>query len=126
MPASACEYALIRVVPRVERGEFINVGVLLLCRQRRFLATCLRPNEARLHAFAPELDHPALRQQLDMIALVCNGGPQAGPIGALLPHERFRWLTAPRSTIVQTSPVHVGLYSDPQAALERICQQMVS
>jgi hypothetical protein len=125
MPASACEYAVIRVVPRVERGEFINVGVLLLCRQRRFLAVCLRPDEARLRALAPELDHAALAQQLDLLPLICAGGPGAGPIGTLPPHERFRWLTAPRSTIVQCSPVHVGLYADPQAALERICRQMV-
>lgn len=123
MPASAYEYALIRVVPRVERGEFVNAGALLLCRQRRFLAARLRLNRALLQAMAPELDIEAVDQQLALIPAVCAGGRGAGPIGELPLYERFRWLTAPRSTIIQTSPVHMGLCDDPAAALERIFRQ---
>ncbi|NTU81444.1 MAG: DUF3037 domain-containing protein [Chloroflexales bacterium] len=125
MPASAFEYALIRVVPRVERGEFVNVGALLLCRQRRFLQARLRLNGDLLRAMAPALDLEAVAEQLDLIPLVCAGGRGAGPIGALPLYERFRWLTAPRSTIIQPSPVHVGLCDDPTAALERVFRQMV-
>lgn len=127
MPArSAFEYAVIRVVPRVERGEFLNVGVLLLCRQRRFLDARLQLDPARLAAFAPGLDLEALAEQLGYIPLVCAGGPAAGPIGALPQYERFRWLTAPRSSVVQPSPVHVGLCDDPAATLERVFRQMVA
>lgn len=125
MPASAFEYAVIRVMPRVERGEFINVGVVLLCRQRRFLEARLRLDEARLRALAPGIDLEPLAAQLALIPVVCAGGRAAGPIGELPLYERFRWLTAPRSTIIQTSPVHVGLGADPAEALERICRQMV-
>jgi Protein of unknown function (DUF3037) len=125
MPAVAYEYALIRVVPRVERGEFVNVGAVLLCRQRRFLEARLRPNEALLLALAPELDLEAVLEQLALIPVVCAGGREAGPIGALPIQERFRWLTAPRSTILQPSPVHVGVGDDPGAALGRIIAQMV-
>jgi hypothetical protein len=125
MPASAFEYALIRVVPRVERGEFVNVGALLLCRQRRFLQARLRLNRALLSALAPGLDLEAVAEQLALIPLVCAGGRGAGPIGALPLYERFRWLTAPRSTVIQPSPVHVGLCDDPGEALERVFRQMV-
>lgn len=122
MPASAYEYALIRVVPRVERGQFANVGAVLLCRQRRFLEAQLAPNRALLLALDPQLDLEAVEAQLALIPVVCAGGRAAGPIGALPLYERFRWLTAPRSTVIQTSPVHIGLADDPRAALERICQ----
>jgi hypothetical protein len=125
MPAVAYEYALIRVVPRVERGEFVNVGALLLCRQRRFLQARLRPNEALLRALDPGLDLEAVLAQLALIPLVCAGGRGSGPIGELPIYERFRWLTAPRSTIIQPSPVHVGLAEDPAAALERLVDQLV-
>lgn len=125
MPAVAYEYALIRVVPRVERGEFVNVGAVLLCRQRRFLEARLRPNEALLRALAPELDLDAVAEQLGLIPVVCKGGRRAGPIGELPIQERFRWLTAPRSTIIQPSPVHVGLCDDPDAALTRVMEQLV-
>jgi hypothetical protein len=127
MPArSAYEYALIRAVPRVERGEFINVGVVLFCRAQRFLSARLRVNEARLRTLDPDLDIDLLREQLDHIPIICTGGRAAGPIGELPTHERFRWLTAPRSAIVQPSPVHVGLCDDPQAALDRLFAQNVA
>ncbi|GAB4435016.1 MAG: DUF3037 domain-containing protein [Chloroflexi bacterium OHK40] len=126
MPAlSAFEYAVIRVVPRVERGEFVNVGVVLLCRQRRFLAARLRLDAGRVRALAPTLDLEPIAAQLDHIPLVCRGGAAAGPIGELPLYERFRWLTAPRSTVVQPSPVHTGLCDDPPATLERIFTRMV-
>jgi hypothetical protein len=121
MPArSVFEYAVLRVVPRVERGEFINVGVVLFCRTRGFLEARIRLDHARLAVLAPDLDVPAVEEQLGYVALVCRGGPAAGPIGELPPHERFRWLTAPRSTVLQPSPVHSGVSDDPAAALERL------
>jgi hypothetical protein len=121
MPApSAFEYAAIRVVPRVERGEFLNVGAVLLCRQRRFLDARVALDEARLRLLAPGLDLDALAAQLGHIPIICRGGAPAGPIGELPLYERFRWLVAPRSTVIQTSPVHPGLCDDPALALERI------
>lgn len=126
MPApSAFEYAAIRVVPRVERGEFLNVGAVLLCRQRRFLDARIGADDARLRLLAPDLDLEALAAQLDHIPVVCRGGPAAGPIGELPLFERFRWLVAPRSTVIQPSPVHTGLCDDPVAALERVFRLLV-
>lgn len=125
MPASAFEYALIRVVPRVERGEFVNAGAVLLCRQRRFLEARLLLNRELVRAMAPDLDLEAVIEQLELIPIVCAGGRGAGPIGELPLYERFRWLTAPRSTVIQTSPVHAGLCDDPSEALERVCRRMV-
>jgi hypothetical protein len=125
MPASAFEYALIRVVPRVERGEFVNAGAVLLCRQRRFLEARLLLNRELLQAMAPDLDLEAVAEQLELIPVVCAGGRGAGPIGELPLYERFRWLTAPRSTVIQTSPVHAGLCDDPREALDRVCRRMV-
>jgi len=126
MPAtSVFEYALLRVVPRIERGEYVNVGVVLLCRQHGFLQARLRLDTARLRALDPTLDLELIEAQLAHIPLICAGGAAAGPIGALPHYERFRWLTAPRSTIIQPSPVHTGLCVDPQATLERIFARSV-
>jgi hypothetical protein len=126
MPArSVFEYAAIRVVPRVERAEFVNVGVVVFCRTRRFLESRTRLDAARLLALDPALDVGAVAELLGYIPLVCRGGAGAGPIGALPSHERFRWLTAPRSTVVQPAPVHSGLCHDPALALERLMQQLV-
>jgi hypothetical protein len=127
MPARiAYEYALIRVVPRVERGEFINVGVLLFCRERRYLGVRIEAPGPRLRALAPGLDLAALAEQLGHIPQICAGGRAAGPVGELPAHERFRWLTAPRSAIIQPSPVHAGLCDNPAEALERLFAQMVT
>lgn len=126
MPArDAFEYAIIRIVPRVERGEFINAGVVLFCRSRRFLEAHVDLDAARLSALAPGLDLGAVADQLDAIVTVCQGGSAAGPLGLLPQHERFRWLTAPRSTIVQPSPVHCGIADDPRAALDDLMSRMV-
>ncbi len=121
----AFEYAIIRIVPRVERGEFINAGVVLFCRTRRFLDAQIEFAHARIMALAPDLDLEVVEEQLGHISMVAAGGPTAGPIGLLPLQERFRWLAAPRSTIVQPSPVHCGMCADPATTLQQIMLQMV-
>lgn len=127
MPAPCVyEYALIRAVPRVERGEFLNVGVLLFCAQRRFLAARVAVDAGRLRSLDPSLDIALLRSQLEHVPILCAGGPPAGPIGELALAERFRWLAAPRSAILQPSAVHLGLCEEePEAVLERLFAQNV-
>ncbi len=119
------EYAVVRVVPRVERGEFINAGVILFCRTRRFLEARVHLDPARLAVLAPGLDVAAVCAHLDLIPRVCAGDQDAGPIARLSQAERFHWLVAPQSTIVQPSPVHSGLCDDPAAALEHLLKTMV-
>jgi hypothetical protein len=127
MPAhSVFEYAIVRIVPYVERGEFINAGVVLMCRPRRFLEARIYLDLSRLAALAPGADASTIIQQLDYIPRVCRGGSDAGPIGQLPLYERFRWLTAPRSTIVQSSPVHTGLCEDPTTLISHLMKTMVS
>ena len=123
---SSFDYSIIRVVPEVERGERINVGVVLICRQRRFLGMRLAPDEARLLALWPQLDMPALRQQLDGLRRVCEGDRDAGPIARLSQAERFHWLVAPSSTIIQPSPTHSGLCADPAAMLDELLARLVA
>ena len=126
MPAlNSYDYAIVRVVPCVERGECINVGVILFCRTRRFLGALISLDTQRLLALFPTIDIDAVRSHLDNIPLVCAGSTEAGPIGQLSQSERFHWLVSPRSTIVQTSPVHCGFCSDPAAALEHLMKAMV-
>ncbi len=126
MPAlSSYDYAVVRVVPHVERCEFINAGVILFCRTRRFLRARIELDEERLGVLSPGVDLDAVRQHLECIPRVCAGGPHAGPIGLLSQAERFHWLVAPRSTIVQTSPVHSGFCHDPSATLDRLLETMV-
>jgi hypothetical protein len=122
---SSFDYAIVRVVPRVERGEFINVGVILFCLTSRFLAAKVELDEQRLLALAPEVDLELVRGHLEAIPRICAGGRAAGPIGQLPQKERWHWLVAPRSTILQTSPVHSGLCEDPAQALEHLVDQMV-
>jgi hypothetical protein len=119
------DYAIVRIVPRVERGEQINVGVILSCVDVEFLDARIELDTARLLALDPELDLEEVRAGLATIPLVCAGGPDAGPIGALAPRDRFRWLVSPRSTIIQISAVHTGRATDPAAALERLLHTMV-
>jgi hypothetical protein len=116
------EYAVIRVVPRIERGEQINVGVILYCQRRDFLAARIDLDEARLRALAPGIDMAQVREALDPWEKACEGD---GPSGVLRLGERFRWLTAPRSTIIQTGPVHNGLTEDPAAELDRLVGLLV-
>ena len=127
MPAAASSFdnVVVRVVPRVDREEFVNVGVILFCATRRYLGCMLALDPARVLALAPDADVEGIRRQLEAVRAVCAGDPGAGPIAALPPSERFHWLVAPRSTVIQTSAVHGGLCDDPAAALERLFDLMV-
>ena len=119
------DYAVLRVVPRVEREEFVNVGVIVSCPARDFLEARIELNEQRLTAMDSTLDIESIRAHLLTIPAICAGGAQAGPIGQLSQRERFHWLVAPRSTIIQTSPVHTGYCKDPAEVLERLLNTMV-
>lgn len=119
------DYAVIRVLPRVERDEFINVGVILYCRSLNFLRAACSVNEVRLAAFAGDADLTKVREHLGSLCRVCSGSDDSGPIGKMSLGERFRWLTAPRSTVVQTSSVHTGFTTDPEATLKKLVQQLV-
>jgi hypothetical protein len=126
VPTTDCyDYAVIRVVPRVERGEFANVGVVLSCPARDFLRARLHLDAARLRALFPDIDLPTVECHLQAIVQVCAGGAEAGPIGRLQARQRFHWLVAPRSSLIQTSAVHSGLCDDPALALDHLLQQMV-
>ena len=122
---SSFDYAVIRVVPRVERGEHINAGVILFCLEKDFLKARVEVNEPRLRALWPGIDMDLVRQHLEAIPRICAGDPDAGPIARLSLRERFRWLVAPRSTIIQASPAHTGRCEDPPALLERLMDTMV-
>ncbi len=124
-PREPFAYALIRVVPHVARGECLNVGVVLFCRSRRFLAARMAPDRRRLLALTPNLDLPAVERRLDLIARVCAGDRAAGPMARWPQAERFGWVVAPASTIVQPGPVHAGLTYDPAATLDHLVQTMV-
>ncbi|HRN61646.1 MAG TPA: DUF3037 domain-containing protein [Luteimonas sp.] len=119
------DYAVIRVVPRVERGEFINVGVIVSCEKAGYLKAVIEPDEARLRALDPRIDLPTLQRHLDAIRRICEGGPDAGPIGLLPPRARFHWLTAQRSAMIQTSQVHMGRCGDMDAVVEHLMDRMV-
>jgi Protein of unknown function (DUF3037) len=118
-------YAILRVVPRVERGERFNAGVVLFCRQRDFLGIRVGLDERRLEALAPGLEASEVRAHLDGLARVAKGDPAGGPIAGLPPSERFGWLVAPSSTIIQPSEVHTGLTEDPAATLECLFAELV-
>jgi hypothetical protein len=122
---SSFDYAIVRVVPRVERGEFINAGVILYCLTHRFLAAKVELDERRLLALEPEVDVELVRGHLEAIPRICAGGRAAGPIGQLPQKERWHWLVATRSTIIQTSPFHSGLCEEPAKALEHLMDRMV-
>ncbi|MDT0442616.1 DUF3037 domain-containing protein [Streptomyces johnsoniae] len=119
------EYALLRVVPRVERGESFNAGVVLYCRTRSFLAARIHLDEDRLRVLDPDADVAGVRAALAAAECVCLGGPAAGAAGADDAGRRFRWLVAPRSTVVQPGPVHTGLTADPPADLDRLLRVLV-
>jgi hypothetical protein len=122
---SPFEYALLRVVPRVERGEFINAGVVLYCQEARFLDARIHLDAERLRALDPRLDPETVLAHLEAARRVCAGGPGAGAVGLLPPVQRFGWLVAPRSTVVQPSPVHTGIADDPEEAIEHLLRVMV-
>jgi hypothetical protein len=122
---SAFEYSVLRVVPHVEREEFVNVGVIVFCDTRDYLSARIALDEPRLLGLAPDADLDLVRRHLDAIPRICDGGPPAGPIGQLTKRERWRWLVATRSTILQTSPPHAGLCEDPGTWLERLLDEVV-
>ncbi|HKE95901.1 MAG TPA: DUF3037 domain-containing protein [Povalibacter sp.] len=119
------DYAIVRVVPRVDRGEFINAGVILSCQTKDFLQARIDLDEPRLLALDPGADLETIRQNLASITMICQGGAAAGPIGLLSQRERFHWLVAPRSTMIQMSPVHTGRSADPAVALHHLMATMV-
>lgn len=123
--ANSFEYAVIRLVPRVEREEFLNVGVILFCLESRFLKALVRLDEKRLSALALDADAVALRHHLRAFEKVAEGAEDGGPIAKLTQRERFRWLVAPRSTVIQVSPVHAGLCDDPEETLQQLFQRLV-
>ena len=119
------DYAVIRVVPKVDREEFINAGVIVSCPDLSFLEARIKLAESRLLALDPAADLELIRKHLAIIPVVCRGGDGAGSIGQLPQRRRFEWLVAPRSTVIQTSPVHTGRCGDPAAALEHLVATMV-
>ena len=125
MPPSPFQYAIVRVVPRVERGECLNAGVVLFCRPRRFLAARVALDEARLRALAPDVDLDAVHTHLEALRRIAAGDAAAGPIAALPASERFHWLVAPASTVIQCSPVHTGLTDDPEHELDHLLERLV-
>lgn len=125
-PRNQFQYAIVRVVPRVERGESLNAGVIVLSRPRRFLGARVSLDEARLQALAPDADPTTILPHLEAIERIAAGDQAAGPIARLSIAERFHWLTAPSSTVVQPSEVHTGLCEDPAAELDRLFARLVS
>lgn len=128
MPGEAFQYAVLRVVPRVERGEQVNVGVVLFCRTCRFLGCRVRLDERRrqaLLALAPDTDLAAIEEHLATFERIVAADPRGGPMAALPDPERFRWLVSPSSTIIQPGEVHSGLTEDPEATIERLFEAQV-
>jgi hypothetical protein len=119
------DYSIIRVVPRVERGEQINAGIVLSCPDADFLDAKIALDVGALRAIDSDVDLEAVKANLEVFPAVCRGGEDAGPIGQLTPRERFRWLVSPRSTIIQPSPVHTGRTSDPAACLDHLVNTVV-
>ncbi|MBK9238915.1 MAG: DUF3037 domain-containing protein [Acidobacteria bacterium] len=119
------DYALIRVVPRVDRGECINAGVVLSCPGLDFLEACVALDPARIAVLDPSADLQAIQGHLDAIVRICRGGHDAGPVGELPQRARFHWLVSPRSTVIQMSPVHTGRTADPAASLARLVDTLV-
>jgi hypothetical protein len=119
-PLAAYEYSVLRAVPRVERGEYVNVGVVLYCQKLDYLGCTTRLDETRVRALDPDADVEGIAQLLEAVSAVCCGGEASGPAGADAMGRRFRWLIAPRSTVVQPGPVHTGLTADPAGVLARL------
>ena len=125
-PREGFQYALLRVVPRIERGEALNAGVVLFCRTRGFLAARTRLDRARLAALAPGTDPEPIERHLAVIEAIAAGDAAGGQLAGLEPSERFHWIAAPSSTVVQASPIHTGLCRDPAAVLDRLFDTLVA
>jgi hypothetical protein len=123
---SSFDYAVIRVVPRVEREEFVNAGVIVFCLERNFLAARVHVDDERLKALWPEIDVDLVQQHLEAFPRISAGDPSAGPIARLSLRERFHWLVSPRSTIIQVSPVHTGICESPEQALDRLFERLAA
>ncbi len=121
----AYSYAVLRVVPRVDRDEFINAGVILFSQELRWLGARVHLDEVRLCALAPEADAVAIRRHLDVVPRICAGDAGAGPIARLPVKDRFHWLTAPRSTMIQVSPIRTGITAEPERVLDGLVQDLV-
>jgi hypothetical protein len=119
------QYAVLRVVPNVERGEALNAGIVLFSRRARFLAARVGLDRGRLAALAPDADAPAIERHLEALARIAAGDPAGGPVAQLDQSERFAWLVAPSSTVIQPSPVHTGLCGDPQERLDALFERLV-
>jgi hypothetical protein len=119
------DYALLRVVPRVELEEFINAGVILFCMEKQYLGARVHVDESRLRALWPDLDIELIRKHLEAIPKICSGDPAAGPIARLPVRERFHWLVSPRSTQIQVSPVHSGICESPERELAQLFQRLL-
>jgi hypothetical protein len=122
---AAFDYAILRIVPRVEREEFINAGVVAFCLEKRYLGAQINLSEKRLRALWPDIDVELAREHADAVRRICEGDPTAGPIAQLSQRERFHWITAPRSTLVQASPVHTGICDGTDELLERLSRQFI-
>ena len=122
---SSFDYAVLRIVPRVEREEFVNAGVIVFCPEQQFLEARIQIDESRLKALWPEIDIPLIREHLEAFPKLCSGDADAGPIAKLSQRERFHWLVAPRSTIIQVSPVHTGICEEPGRVVENLLRQML-
>jgi hypothetical protein len=119
------DYAVVRVAPRVDREEFVNTGVIVICAEKRFLDAHIHIDEQRLQALWPSLDLALVREHLEAILRICRGDESAGAIARMSQKERFHWLTSPRSTIIQMSPVRTGVTDDPEAVVERLTKQLL-
>ena len=123
--AASFDYAVLRVVPRVERQEFINAAVVAFCPEKRYLDARIHLDALRLQALWPEADADLIRQHLEAVRRICAGDPAAGPIARLSQRERFHWLVSPRSTIIQPSPVHTGVCDDTEGMLDRLAKRFL-
>jgi hypothetical protein len=123
MPSSF-DYAVVRIVPRVEREEFLNAGVIVFCPELNYLAARVRLNEARLASFAPHIDLELVNSRLAGLMAICTGDRTAGPVASLGLRERFHWLVSPKSTILQTSPIHTGICEQPDRVLARLFREL--
>lgn len=123
---SSFDYAVVRVVPRVERGEFINAGVIVFCLEKRYLEARVIVDETRLRALWPQLDVDLIRKHLEAIPKIAAGDPDGGPIAKLSQRERFHWLVSPRSTMIQVSPVHSGICEEPENTVEKLAERLLS
>ena len=125
LTTASFDYAILRVVPRVERQEFINAGVVAFCMEKKFLGARIQLNEQRLRALWPDADVELAREHLEAVRRICDGDPAAGPIAKLSARERFHWIISPRSTIIQPSPVHTGVCEKTDGLLDRLAKQFL-